>query len=148
MEVVSEWENRMPLESDRFSHMACKVIARMAKEVVCEAFGVPHADLIVRDRRDAKLSAARQSAVYLAHVVGQLTLNEAAACFQRDRSTISHACISVEDRRDSPVFDLQMDYMEKRLRERIRSAQDAGVFKTALPVCVVANDKPNSAAAG
>ena len=123
------WEKRMPSPSDRFSQTACKIIARMAKEVVCEAYGVPHTDLIVRDRRDARLSAARQSAVYLAHVAGQLTLNETAACFQRDRSTISHACINVEDRRDSPVFDMQMDYMEERLRERIRAAQEAGVFK-------------------
>lgn len=138
----------MPSESDRFSRTACKIIARMAKEVVCEAFGVPHTDLIVRDRREARLCAARQAAIYLAHVVGQLTLNEAAACFQRDRSTISHACINVEDRRDSPVFDLQMDYMETRLRERIRAGQEAGVFKTAPPACIVDMDGPQSAAAG
>lgn len=138
----------MPPDADRFSQMSCKIIARMAKEVVCEAFGVPHADLIVRDGRDAKLSAARQASIYLAHVVGQLTLNEAAACFRRDRSTISHACINVEDRRDSPVFDLQMDYMEKRLRERIRAGQEAGVFKTAPPACVIDVDEPQPAAVG
>lgn len=132
----------MPSETDRFSRAACKIIARMSKEVVCESFGVPHADLIARDRRDAKLSAARQASIYLAHVVGQLTLNEAAACFQRDRSTISHSCINVEDRRDSPVFDLQMDYMEKRLRERIRAAQEAGVFKEAPLRCVVESERP------
>ncbi len=122
----------------------------MAKEVVCEAFGVPHADLIARDRRDARVSSARQASMYLAHVVGQLTLNETAECFQRDRSTVSHACINVEDRRDSPVFDLQMDYMEKRLRARIRSAQEAGVFKSAPP-CRLLDDEEDAtpkAAAG
>lgn len=137
----------MPSEVERFSRTACKIIARMSKEVVCEAFGVPHAELIVRDRRDANLSAARQASIYLAHVVGQLTLNEAAACFQRDRSTISHACINVEDRRDSPVFDLQMDYMEKRLRERIRAAQEAGVFKGERPVSIAAPTSKQAAAA-
>lgn len=138
----------MPSQSDRFSRMACKVVARMAKEVVCEAFGVPHAELIARDRRDARVSSARQASMYLAHVVGQLTLNETAECFQRDRSTVSHACINVEDRRDSPVFDLQMEYMEKRLRERICSAQEAGVFKTAPPSCLMDDEDPPKAAAG
>lgn len=138
----------MPSQSDRFSRMACKIVARMAKEVVCEAFGVPHAELIARDRRDARVSSARQASMYLAHVVGQLTLNETAECFQRDRSTVSHACISVEDRRDSPVFDLQMDYMEKRLRARIRSAQEAGVFKTARPSWLAEEEDPPKAATG
>lgn len=121
----------MAISTERLSRTACKVIARMAKEIVCEAFGVPHAELIIRDRRDSRLSLARQTSIYLAHVVGQLTLNEAAACFGRDRSTISRACINIEDRRDSPVFDMQMDYMERRLRDRIGAAEEAGLFRTA-----------------
>ena len=119
----------MPFKSDRFSSAACKVIARMAKEVVCEAYGTPHADILSKDRGDARLAQARQASMYLAHVVGQLTLNEVADCFGRDRSTVSHACINIEDRRDSPIFDLQLDYMEKRLRERMRNAEDTGLFR-------------------
>ena len=66
--------------------------------------------------------------MYLAHVVGQLTLNEVSEHFRRDRSTVSHACINVEDSRDSPVFEMQLDYMEHRLRERIRNAEATGLF--------------------
>ena len=49
--------------------------------------------------------------------------------FRRDRTTVSHACVNIEDRRDSPLFDLQLDYMEKRLRERIRGAEEVGPFR-------------------
>lgn len=100
-----------------------KIIVRMATEVVCEAHGVTHAELKADHRGDARLSLCRQTAIYLAHVVGQLSLNELAGLFGRDRSTISHACINVEDRRDSPAFDVQLNYLEKRLRKRIVAFQ-------------------------
>ena len=110
----------MPFRKNAFSDNACKVIARMAKEIVCEAYGVSHAQMHAEKRGEARLALARQSAMYLAHVVGQLTINEVAQIFERERSTVSHSCINIEDRRDSPIFDLQLEYMEKRLRERIR----------------------------
>ncbi|MEM8935361.1 MAG: helix-turn-helix domain-containing protein [Pseudomonadota bacterium] len=106
-----------------------KVIARMAKEIVCEAYGISHAALNAPGRGDVRLSLARQTAMYLAHVIGQLTLNEVADIFDRERSTVSHACINIEDRRDGPIFDLEMDYMERRLRDRIEKGEAAGVFR-------------------
>lgn len=118
----------MPKKSDRCSERACKLTARMAKEIACEAYGVPHAELMRPARRGAMLAKARQTAMYLAHVVGQLSLSEVAQQFGRDRSTVSHACINVEDSRDSPVIELQLDYMERRLRERIRNAEAQGLF--------------------
>ncbi len=120
----------MPKKSGRFSQGADRLIARMCKEVVCEAYGIPHAELIA-DRGGASLARARQAAMYLAHVVGQLTLNEVSEQFHRERSTVSHACINIENSRDSPIIELQFDYMETRLRERMRNAQKAGLFKSA-----------------
>ena len=119
----------MQINPDRYSAIACKIIARMAKEVVSEAFGLSHASLLARGRGGAAEALGRQCAMYIAHVVGQLSLFEVAIAFGRDRSTVSHACINIEDRRDSPVFDLQLDYMEKRLRERIRRARESGLFE-------------------
>jgi chromosomal replication initiation ATPase DnaA len=118
----------MPKKSGRFSKGANRLVARMSKEVVCEAYGIPHAELMA-DRSGSSLARARQTAMYLAHVVGQLTLNEVAELFRRERSTVSHACINIENSRDSPIIELQLDYMETRLRERIRNAEKAGLFK-------------------
>ena len=112
--------------NDAFSDQSCKVIARLAKEVVCEANGLPHAALLDEQRGASHLALARQSAMYLAHVVGQLTLNEVAAYFKKSRTTVSHACINVEDRRDSPIFDLQIEFMEKRMRQRINNFRFGG----------------------
>ena len=123
----------MEQNSDRFTGKAGKIVARMAKEVVCEAYGVPHADLLSKDRGDVHRSFARQTAMYLAHIVGQLTLTDVAEHFGRDRSTVSHACVNVEDRRDSPLFDIQLEYMEGRLRDRIARAKSEGLFERVMP---------------
>lgn len=109
-----------------------RLVARLAREVACEGFNISHSELVGRSRSGC-LPLARQTAMYLAHVVGQLTLNDVAALFRRDRTTVSHACVNIEDRRDSPLFDLQLDYMEKRLRERIHSAEEAGLFAQVAP---------------
>lgn len=109
----------MPFKKEAFSEQACRVIARLAKEVVCNAHGIPHAAMLDEPRGDTHLALSRQIAMYLAHVVGQLTLNEVAVYFKRNRATVSHSCTNIEDRRDSPVFDLQLEFMEKRLREQI-----------------------------
>jgi chromosomal replication initiation ATPase DnaA len=115
---------KMNMRLDRDS----KLIVRMAREVVCEGYGISHSELSVRNRGGAHLALARQTTMYLAHVVGQLTLSEVAALCARDRTTVSYGCINIEDRRDSPIFDLQIDYMEKRLRQRINDGQCAGLF--------------------
>ena len=117
----------MPFKEDAFSQQTCRVIARLAKEVVCEAHGIPHAALLDEPRGDTHLALSRQIAMYLSHVVGQLTLNEVAVYFKKNRATVSHACTNMEDRRDSPIFDLQLEFMEKRLRERINDFRAGGL---------------------
>lgn len=119
----------MPKKSDRAARRETRLLARMAKEVVCEAYGFPHAALLAPDRGGAPVARARQIAMYLAHVIGGLSLNEVAAEFSRDRSTVSHACINIEDGRDSPIIEVQLDYMEQRLRERIAAGEAAGLLK-------------------
>lgn len=119
----------MPNDKDAFSDQACRVIARLAKEVVCDANGLAHAALLDKKRGDAHLALCRQTAIYLAHVVGQLTLSEVATHFMKNRATVSHACTNIEDRRDSPIFDLQLEYMEKQLRERINAFRAGQVIE-------------------
>lgn len=114
----------MPNDKDAFSEQSCRVIARLAKEVVCDANGLAHAALLDKRRGDAHLALCRQIAIYLAHVVGQLTLSEVAMHFKKNRATVSHSCTNIEDRRDSPIFDLQLEYMEKQLRARINAFRD------------------------
>jgi chromosomal replication initiation ATPase DnaA len=43
--------------------------------------------------------------MYVCHVVLQVSLTDIGYAFGRDRTTVSHACNVVEDRRDDPAFD-------------------------------------------
>lgn len=94
-------------------------IARAAIELCCSAYGVSIHEMLLAGRSRASAAYARQVAMYLSHVVGGITLGELSAAFQRDRSTVGHACHIIEDRRDSPVFDREVEALEQEYREQI-----------------------------
>ena len=58
------------------------------------------------------MALARQVAMYLAHVGCGLSLTETGRLFERDRTTVAHACGVIEDRRDDPIFDRALDLLE------------------------------------
>lgn len=94
-------------------------IAREAMEITCEACGVRLYDMHAPGRKRARVAFARQLAMYLCHVVGQLSMGDISLAFGRDRTTVGYACHIIEDRRDSPLFDGQVDYLEIEMRERM-----------------------------
>ena len=79
----------------------CELIAI----AVAAAFAVSLAEMFATTRRPRAVALARQSAMYLAHVVFGLTLTEVGRAFGRDRTTAAYACELVEEKRDDPVFD-------------------------------------------
>ena len=86
--------------------------SRMAIELaVTQVFGVDHAALGHVTRGVASAVLARQVAMYLAHVACGLTMTNAGCLFRRDRTTVAHACLIVEDRRDDPMFDRALDLL-------------------------------------
>lgn len=94
-------------------------IVRQAMEIAALALNVPLRELRAATRERARAAFARQLAMYLAHVVGQLSTTALAAKFERDRTTVSYACAMIEDRRDSPMFDKQVEMMEREMLARI-----------------------------
>lgn len=58
--------------------------------------------------------------MYLCHIVGDMSLRDIAVEFERDRTTVSHACHAIEDRRDGPIFDRQIEHLEIELRARVK----------------------------
>jgi hypothetical protein len=79
---------------------------------VAAAFGVPVAELRASTRRDARTAFARQTAMYLARVSLGLSFRDAGRMFGRDRTTAAYACRVVEDRRDNPQVDAQVQLLE------------------------------------
>jgi len=79
---------------------------------VARAFALPVAELRQPTRRAARVAFARQVAMYVAHVGLGLSLTAAARLFGRDRTTASHACRVVEDRRDEPEVEALLAAIE------------------------------------
>lgn len=78
---------------------------RCLEAVVVQAFGLSRDDLRRGSRGEAPVAFARQVAMYVAHVWLALSLSEVGRRFDRDRTTVAHACRVVEDRRDDPHVD-------------------------------------------
>jgi chromosomal replication initiation ATPase DnaA len=90
--------------------------ARLAKGVAAYVLGVCEDRVDAPTRGSADAALARQIAMYLAHVAFEMSLQRVATAFDRDRSTVSHACHVIEDRRDDPAFDALIDALEETLR--------------------------------
>ena len=88
-------------------------LRRAVDHAVMSVFGLGLSDLTEITRGNARVALARQTAMYLAHTVGRLTLTEVGDMFGRDRTTVAHACAVVEDRRDDINFDRTMEVLER-----------------------------------
>ena len=95
---------------------ACREI----EALVGLAFRVPLHDLRAPGRGRAAACFARQVAMYLAHVELGLTLAIVSVQFGRDRTTVSHACGRVEDRRDDPSVDKALSCLTAAIAKRQR----------------------------
>ncbi len=78
---------------------------RCLEAIVAHAFQTSLAQLHADTRCVAQIAFARQVAMYVAHVWLMLPLTEVGRRFDRDRTTVAHACRVVEDRRDDPRVD-------------------------------------------
>ena len=83
---------------------------------VVSAFDVSAEEIALASRGPAPVALARQVAMYLHHVELRQSLTEVAARFGRDRTTVAHACRTVEDRRDDPAFDGFIGALEAAIR--------------------------------
>lgn len=79
--------------------------ARLTVAATALAFGVPYVDIFAHRRLGASDIFLRQMAMYLLNTVYGFNLSRVARVFERDRTTVRHACQLIEDQRDSPVFD-------------------------------------------
>lgn len=108
---------------------------RVIEESVAQVFGVEGIDLRRATRGKAKVARARQVAMYLAHVGCGMSLTDVGRTFDRDRTTVSHACGVVEDGRDDPTFDRVLELLEQvvhallQARGQMRRSRSDGLFQ-------------------
>ncbi|HUE46445.1 MAG TPA: helix-turn-helix domain-containing protein [Aestuariivirgaceae bacterium] len=87
-------------------------------QAACDIAGAVVATVLWGSRPQAAPPAraaafGRQIAMYLAHVVFGLSMAEVGRAFERDRTTVVHACHLIEDRRDEMRFDQLLDHLEQ-----------------------------------
>lgn len=79
---------------------------------VARDYGLVIADLYEPTRGSPRVAFARQVAMYLAHTSFKLSLGMISRIFDRDRSTVSHACKVVENGRDDIWLDCRLEALE------------------------------------
>lgn len=87
-------------------------LCRCVEAVVAHAFSLSVVELRGTTRGEAPIAFARQVAMYVAHVWLALSLSEVGRRFDRDRTTVAHACRVVEERRDDPSVDRLVSAIE------------------------------------
>jgi Bacterial dnaA protein helix-turn-helix len=91
-------------------------LRHLLEQTVMATFAVPSTKLWGCTRGSPEDALARQAAMYLAHVGCGLTFTEIGRLFQRDRTTVAHACGRIEDRRESVPFDRALELLEGVVR--------------------------------
>lgn len=87
--------------------------------LAAHVYGVPVEALAAMGRADCEAIEARQVAMYLGHIVLGMPLSALARGFDRDRTTVRHACRHVEELREDPAHDRLLSWMEALLRQAV-----------------------------
>ena len=82
-------------------------------DIAAALFNVSGKELRSPARGGLAVSRVRQIAMYIAHVVLGLSMNEIGRGFGRDRTTVMHACHLIEDMRDDEEFEVHVRMMER-----------------------------------
>lgn len=93
-------------------------------DIVSALFSVSSKELRKPGRTADSISRVRQIAMYVAHVVLRLTQSEVGRGFGRDRTTVIHACHTIEDLRDDAEFDRVVSMVECIAQAAFRSRVD------------------------
>ncbi len=96
---------------------------------VAQVFGVPAKEISKTSRGRANVALARQVAMYIDHIACGDTMTEVGELFARDRTTVAHACVVIEDRRDDPMFDRVLDLLERVVRS-LADPRPSGIAPT------------------
>ncbi len=86
---------------------------RHVEACVAHVFNVRHESLRASTRGKAQVALARQVAMYVCHTSLAYSLTTVGHLFDRDRTTVGHACRLVEDLRDDSDFDTMMMCLER-----------------------------------
>ncbi|MFN7054261.1 helix-turn-helix domain-containing protein [Hyphomonas sp.] len=104
------------MTAQKFDPRKDEDVAGLAAALVAFALGLS-AEAVAGPGRGRPVEArARHVAMYLAYTGCDMSLARVARAFQRDRSTVAHACQLVEEYREDPDFDIWVEQLAVGLR--------------------------------
>ncbi|MBN9005241.1 MAG: DNA replication initiation protein [Rhizobiales bacterium] len=92
---------------------AARLVCHRIAGVVAGQFQLDPAEVRSATRGAPRAAYARQVAMYLAHVSFALSFETIGRVFNRDRTTVAHACRVVEDSRDDARLDRRLAALEQ-----------------------------------
>jgi hypothetical protein len=93
--------------------MSDRSICRIVRQMVSELLLLLGGRVMVRRDRRRLACHVRQISMYVCHVALRMPQQDIGVAFGRDRTTVSHACHVVEDRRDDRVYDEFVSAVER-----------------------------------
>ena len=84
--------------------------------LLSDFFQVPIEELRSTQRGSSHVARIRQFGMYIAHTMFGLSMSEVAHAFNRERTTIKHACHLIEDMREDTSFDRSVSSFEYLIR--------------------------------
>jgi len=90
--------------------------ALLVQIAVAEVTGVELARICGAKRGDRRSALARQTAMYLCHLVFRMNRAQVGQAFGRDRKTVCHALQRIEELREDFEFDRTLAWLESGLR--------------------------------
>ncbi|HRD74911.1 MAG TPA: helix-turn-helix domain-containing protein [Hyphomicrobiaceae bacterium] len=119
-------------DPDAASLLPPQQIKAQIEHYVAVAFAVTLDDLRRPSRGPAEAAFARQIAMYLAHIACGWTFTEVGRLFERDRTTVAHACALIEDSRDDISLDRALEWLERLVRRLASPRRLAREWRSAL----------------
>ncbi len=104
---------RLTRGADKKRHERCIELCEALIDLLAASFGVSGSEIRSPLRCRREIARIRQIGMYVAHTSLGMIMNEVALGFARDRTTVMHACHTVEDLRDDPEFDALVLSFEK-----------------------------------
>jgi Bacterial dnaA protein helix-turn-helix len=93
-----------------------QALRMIIEQAVALGFDIEPELLSFPSRGRARTALARQVSMYVAHVSLSFSLTQVGQLFDRDRTTVAHACEVVEQRRDDVAFDRAIELLERVVR--------------------------------
>ncbi|WP_404820875.1 helix-turn-helix domain-containing protein [Pseudorhizobium pelagicum] len=106
--------------------MSDRSICRIVRQMVSELLLLLGDRVMVRRDRRRLACHVRQISMYVCHVALRMPQQDIGAAFGRDRTTVSHACHVVEDRRDDRVYDEFVSAVERIVVAVFASSEVSG----------------------